>query len=85
MIKIVLQSLYGNALTSFSHKDTFPPLIAMCQIVNSQCELFQLVLSFTQHSLIAWNPLVYIDKVNLVHNYEPTSPSRSSQTFGTVI
>ena len=60
MIKIVLQSLYGNALTSSSHKDTFPPLIAICQIVNSQCELFQLVVPFAQHSLAVCNPLVIL-------------------------
>ena len=36
----VSKSLYGNALTSSSHKDTFPPLIAICHIIKSQCQLF---------------------------------------------
>ena len=44
MLKIVLQSFYKNALTSSSHKDTFPPVIAICQLINSQCERFQLML-----------------------------------------
>ena len=60
MIKIILQSLYGNGLTSSSYKDTFPPLIAICQTVNSQCELFQWVLPFAQYSLAVCNPLVII-------------------------
>ena len=67
MIKIVLQSLYGNALTSSSHKDTFPPLIAICQIVNSQCKLFQLVLPFVQHSLAVCNPVVILT-IDLQYN-----------------
>ena len=77
MIKTVLQSLYGNALTSSSHKDTFPPLIAIFQIVNSQCELFQLVLPFAQHSLAVCNPLV-IDCSNAIPSRIYTEASGSS-------
>ena len=34
------ESLYGNALTCSYHKATFLPLMASCQILNSQCEFF---------------------------------------------
>ena len=48
-------SWYGSTLTSSSHRDTFPSLI--CQIINSQCELFNWC--FDWRSLAVCNPLVY--------------------------
>ena len=59
----------SNALTSSSHKDSFPHLIAICQIINPQCELFQPVLPFAQYLLAVFSPLVCKEYLNgKIHN-----------------